>query len=487
MPDCGFRRNLGTGKSLSFVRDIFEWLRHLGVSASVTEWNVVGQRAKFFDIEGDRRCFYKGELVVENDMSAQADALPSRSTNVPSTCVRQKLFAVADFFERTFLLPFFGAVTTVFGIVAGYLGSHYDHEIANTFLQLAYISDRTLAVGATNFWSATFVFAVCFAGTFWAQARSSQRVMDGMRKVTDEIDRKSASLVERSQEINERVRRLHTLPPVGFLEKYREIVVRSESAFAIASTRKLELADIALAIRTQLKWVLNTVQKYDADGDSAKYGANLMLFRESAKLDQAEIERLEGRLMFVERAVSLTKLHGVLDLVVELSVSSESTFEADSNLEAFALPIPKLTRAEQDDTNDRFQYGVLPGAPDAFVSRRETVIETPEMWNEQAQSEHFSLFVRRQMSGLLSEKKSWIQSFFCIPLFVPDQEESSSPFAVLNVHRDLPNNLAAEKLELLSPLLVPFKLAIGRLAWSYLKECNNHCAASNGVENRENH
>jgi hypothetical protein len=391
---------------------------------------------------------------------------------------RQFRHSIADRLESIFLWPFFGGVTTIAGVVAGYLGAHYDPEIAITFLVPVFLNGHAIASGATQFWLATAFFGICFSGTFWAQARGSNRIATGLRETTNDIDQKSQSLVDRAQEISERVRRLHTLPPVGFLESFRRSFLEAESGFWIFAQLDLSPDEMALAIRLQLKWVLGLVTQFDADGGKAKYGVNVMIFRSSSSIaTNEEIDDIEARLRFVENGVSVTKLKGVLDLMVDWSVSTDSSAEGsgveirrDANLQPLALPIPNLTEAERAE---RFKNGVLPGAPDAFVSKVETVIESSYQWNLQAESDHFSRPIREQMKQMMEDEKSWMQSFFCVPLFAPDASNGQEPFAILNVHRNIPNTLAAEKMELLAPMLVPFTRAISRLAWQAVQVSNS--------------
>jgi hypothetical protein len=66
------------------------------------------------------------------------------------------------------------------------------------------------------------------------------------------------------------------------------------------------------------------------------------------------------------------------------------------------------------------------------------------------------------MVAFFETEKDTIQSILSFPLFAPaDLEEDESeadariPIGILNLHRNLPNELAAEKLELLEPLLTP--------------------------------
>lgn len=373
---------------------------------------------------------------------------------------------IGDFFEKMFLWPFFGGITTVFGVIAGFLGAHYEKEIAFAFLPF-FIEGYVFSQGATIFWLTALAFGACFTGTFWAQARSTARASTKMMQATENIDGKTDALAARAGELKNLVRQLYTLPPVGFLEAYRQIIISSETAYEEARSQALNPETLAFVIRTQLLWVLKLIQEFDEDGKTAQYGVNIMLYRNSSCLSPAALKALDDRIRFVEKGVSVNKLDGVLDLICEFSVSSESGSAVDPNLSPFALPIPVLNEEER---KARMKNGVLPGAPDAFTSLAECVIETPEIWTALAGTDHFSPPLRRELSSLFSGASTWMQSFISIPLYERDwsnDAEKSTPIAVLNIHRNLPYKLGAEKYQLLSPLLLPVTLTIERFLWTY--------------------
>lgn len=369
--------------------------------------------------------------------------------------------------EKMFLWPPFGGITTVSGLVAGYLGAHFDKEIASSFFVPWFLDGHIFIAGPTLFWILAILFGTFFTGTFWSQARSSARLSEKMVLTTAQIDSKTDSLTERAMELNDRVRKLHTLPPVGFLENYREIITSSEAAYeTVRAGNSVSDADaLALAIRTQLLMILNIVKAFDADGAKAKYGVNIMLYYESKSLNASESAALGKRILFIEKGVSINNLAGVLDMICELSVSSISSYEPDNSLSPFALPIPVLDEVER---RARLENGVLPGAPDAFTSRSESVIETLSDWTDRASVDHYSATLRSQLLNYFKDK-NWMQSFVSVPIFEPENHDAATntPIAVLNIHRNLENKLAAEKYELLSPLLVPVTLPIGRLLMKY--------------------
>lgn len=66
------------------------------------------------------------------------------------------------------------------------------------------------------------------------------------------------------------------------------------------------------------------------------------------------------------------------------------------------------------------------------------------------------------------EQGEYIQSFISIPLYdEPNFTKSREPIGILNIHRNTPNNLLAEKLQLFYPLLVPYNILVGKLLKFY--------------------
>lgn len=371
---------------------------------------------------------------------------------------------VADHLETIFLFPLFGGITTTFGVLAGYLGAHYDKEIVKDIAP-AFWPGWQYASGPSFFWLFTILFGVSFSGTFWAQARNTGRVTDKMQSVADSIHTKTDLLRTSSDELDFLVRQLHTLPPIGFLESYRQAILESASSYFFAVDKGLsEKEGLAMSIRVQLMLIMRLAMAFHSDGQSAIYGCNIMLFVPSDTLNnKREAESIQKILKFIDRGVSVERLDGVLALIPILSVSSGSDKGPDTNLRPFALPIPKLTENER---NNPYKNGVLPGAPDAFVSGIDAVIETKDDWLEKTSSIWFSMGVQREMQTFFDQSKTWIQSFVSIPLYI-DEASEDQPFAVLNIHRNLPNNSAAEKMELFSPMLVPIERLLCRLLLTY--------------------
>ena len=306
------------------------------------------------------------------------------------------------------------------------------------------------------------MFGVCFTGTFWGQARSSNRATKSLINATDLVVNKTESLTTKTDTLDGLVRQLHTLPPRGFLETYRDAIPIAYEAFYDATESTATRSEVEEAIRAQLMCVLGLARAFDKEGDKARYGCNLMVFRNAADLSDSEAEAIDQRLKFVDQGVTVKKLEGALDLLLPLSVSSDASGQPDARLKAFALPIG--SRENGDHSLD----GILPGAPLAWAKRAEAVIESPDDWL--SKSSLFSSQVQKEMEAFFSDRSHELQSFASIPLYCALGNNVDNPIGVLNFHRNRPNPLLAEKMELFAPLLVPIASLTGRLLWIYLKK-----------------
>lgn len=367
--------------------------------------------------------------------------------------------------EHIFLWPLFGAITTALGVIAGYLGAHFDKTIWVSRYPFCWPGTE-FSLGASIFWLATSAFGVSFMGTFWAQARSSKNATDELKEATTSVGRETALL-------GGLVRRLHTLPPRGYLEQYREAVTLSEQAYHSLGASPSE-EELAAVIRTQLICALRLAAAFDEDGKQAKYGCNIMLFRPSKDIPDEEVEAVEKSLLFTENHVSIRKLPGALEVITNLSVCTDSEFGPDPSLKAFYLPVPYPPSVPGAQRH----VDVLPGAPDTFVNGAECIIESPDDLERRASPHHFTAHVREQLHDYLSES-SHIQSFFSLPLY---NSSEGQRVGVLNLHRDRPNPLSAEKFLLLFPLLTPIINTIQRLVCAYTDHGNIVGKANEGEQ-----
>lgn len=394
---------------------------------------------------------------------------------------------------RLALHPLFGGFTTVCGVVAGYLGALYAEPIAASYWPL-FLPGVVFSAKATSFWTATFLFGACFAGTLREQARVSKEATELLASSTSRIEGQTVAIAETAGSLGEQiteieartsrllevaasldqktsevhrqtdnvgrlVQRLHTLPPVGFLDTYAQagkLVVQ----IAIQSAARPSAGDLEALIRSQLVCILNAVSSFDANGDKCRYGANVMLYRESTGISSLALAELQTRLKFAESGAHLSNMRGCLDLQTRLSVSTDSRGDPDPQLIGIALPLPILRPGE-----NALDGPVLPGAPYTFLSREPTVFEAASDLDKVRLDGKFSKFVMDAMGEFFQSRKEVIRSFACFAIYPPLQPDAG-PIGVLNIHRDQENPSAAERIPLLNPLLVPLCAGVGALLYA---------------------
>ena len=349
---------------------------------------------------------------------------------------------VRDFFRELFLLPVIGGLTTVFGVLSGYLGSHYDHRIGAATYPAFLPGAGAMDVAVTVFWGVVFLFAACFTATAWAQ------------KVSDDTV---------NGEFKESLRALFTMPAKGFLQRYQKISLASTN-FIWALPPSLPLPKLEHAIRVQLGSICNVVKEYDGAGGTASYGCNVMLYVAAGTPKfLADAVALQKRLRCIETGVAVTNLAGVLDLKLDLSISSTTNFNPDSHLKPLALPIPHVAPSPAGGKQDFSK--VVPGAPHAFVSGKELVFgNQKELIDEVDRNRGFSSTVLAELTDILGAQAAHVQSLICIPLFAaPQGTTPPAPIGVLNIHRSVTDPHAAAKFEYLSPLLTQLVQNLGNL------------------------
>lgn len=375
---------------------------------------------------------------------------------------------IKNYAERLFLWPLFGGITTIFGVIAGYLGSHYDKEVSSALYPWFWTVEATekliFSSEATFFWVFVLLFGASFTGTFWAQARSSNRATAELQAATNQVSGKADSLNEKTEVLDGLIRQLYTLPPKGFLESYGNAIRMANEAFFDTQGADATEEDIALAIRVQLALILQLASGFDDDGEKSEYGCNLMAFLPSGLISEANARKIDSRMKFVETGVTVTRLKGALVLIQPLSVSSSALEGPDPKLSQFALPVLDLPL---DAVTSEQGKSILPGAPLAFARRAETAIESLDDWFERTAP--FSEKIRGELKRFFEDQKDVLQSFISIPLYAEPTAngEDQEPIGVLNIHRNMPNKLLAEKLELFAPLVTPIAILLGRLLSAY--------------------
>lgn len=340
---------------------------------------------------------------------------------------------------RLFSYPLFGGVATVAGVIAGYLGSHYDQQVFSSFYPVFW-PHTVFSIEATLFWCFTLTFGMSFTGTFWAQAETSTQTNGEMQSA---------------------LRELLTIPPRGFIQSYRNYAVSAVEFLAALDTPALTPQQIESAVRTQLDILLKTIAAYEAPGTGTVYGANIMLFVDATGAFFAQHRAaLQQRVRCIEPGVDIANLTGILDLNLQLSVRSDTNAAPDDRLTALALPVPKApAHGVLSDLK-----GVVPGAPYCFVKQTEAVyVGQSEMLMEISSNNHFTIHVVEELRSILSRQAADVQSLVCVPLYAVPATAARLPIGVLNVHKNTRDERAPGKFLLLGPLLAPLLTIVGKL------------------------
>jgi hypothetical protein len=297
------------------------------------------------------------------------------------------------------------------------------------------------------------------------------------RQQADDEKREQAQqdLVDQAKELERLVR---IMPPIKFLDSFATLYQNlDESAEGSLGSPQppFEIDVVEKGVRVALSAIATLARIFDGDRPLERYAGNVMLFKESKTMSDAEATEITKYLKFCEHGVSIRNLSGVLILEPALSTTTTvDAFSPDATLAKFALPVPVKSKA-----GDR--YIVLPGAPLAFIENRPDVHEDfsrLRQWCEQ--NGDFTQSVKDELSDYLASQVGHMQSFISIPLSLP----TKSPFAILNVHsrrtgllRDHPDAVQ-QFVVIIKPLqAILIKLLLAR------SECHNGCGVQ--VANKE--
>lgn len=339
--------------------------------------------------------------------------------------------AIEKLITRLFLHPFFGFLTSVVGIIAGWLGSHFDKEISRAefglTLKLSEVDWNVLA-----FWAATLCFGIFFSGTFWAQ---------------------SASAAKSNADLHEAIDKLRTVPPKGFLKFYQDLAVLSMNIrWNLPSTTTA--AQIEHAIRLQLDFMAKMVEKFDDHGGNVFYGANVMTYVPVGSAQfTANQSSYAAHIKCIESGVPVTALNGVLDLQTKLSVTNVPGQSPDPNLSSLCLPLTNQGLADP--------AWLIAGAPLAYATEDVLVYESQEeLFTHVNASPNFTPKVKNELKAILNNQADYVQALICIPLY---DKAQTTVIGVLNIHKNIADKFIAEKIALLIPLLDPMVKNLGNL------------------------
>lgn len=354
---------------------------------------------------------------------------------------RHMLSYVASFIERKYTSPIYATFTTGLGVFLGLYGSIYTDEIRSSFpLATEFSLDPPYVIlphgpfggHSVAFWIGLVVFSLLF---FFRQRMS---------------DRQTFKLEEL----------IRTSPPEDVLSLFAIVVTSCHDAtLAALREEKKTVEQLEKTIRIVLDSLLTLAQRFDNAPKYVLYGANIMLFRVTDKLEKKEIDDLSARIEFSEPEVDLRKLRGVLDVVPALSTRSNSNSGPDHTLPKFCLPVPKEEKSDDD------QWRVLPGAPKAFVTGSLDGYgdaRTLHAWcREQKQ---FSTNICDRVEHYFNKRVTdVVRSFVSIPIGRRDRDTLivQAPVGVLNIHRDVEGILGGEqRTKMFDSITQPFQSLI---------------------------
>lgn len=353
--------------------------------------------------------------------------------------LRNFYFRVRELLIGFFLLPFVGGITTVLGIVAGYLGSRFDDAIYDSLFRIYYptllidpqaTSVKIFDFDATVFWLLVAICGTCFTGTFWAQNVSSKRT---------------------THEMHAALKQLFTLPPKGFLGRYQQLMSLSNRVEKSLPS-PCQLTDLDVAIRIQLDTICAVCVAFDNQRLAPVYGANVMRFVKSGTADfLARQAVLQQETRCIEAGVSIANLAGVLQLHLPWSVNSASVKSPDATLRPLSLPVPVARQGEPDELD------YVPGAPLAFALGKTRIYQTQsQLVGIVDGNRRFSSHVLADLEQVLGAQKTTVQCLMCIPLFTNPVTGPRERIGVINIHKNQADLQIEEKFETLGPMLAPF-------------------------------
>ena len=335
--------------------------------------------------------------------------------------------------------PFFATLITLLVIFIGGYASLYTAEIKNAFPFQDFDPETFCKSPALTFW----VLTLLTGGLYFFREHSVEKNDSALR--------------------TEMINQIQTLPPSDFLNEFADLYDRGEALYEHAlSSRDIE--EVKKTIRGILTCLCQLTDTFDSPKQgtgSERYAANIMLFKDSTKLDQNAKTEIQSRIKFIKRDATISNLRGVLDVQKELSTdSSAQSSEIDSALVEFALPIPN---DEYTEVGGERRSKILPGAPMSFCERRtELYNDTNHIYEWCEKNGDFTIDVKNQIREYFGGTDGkLIGSFLSLPLM---KDRDAKPIGVINVHKTGSHLLVDEKrLRHFDPIIRPYRHMLTKL------------------------
>lgn len=264
---------------------------------------------------------------------------------------------------------------------------------------------------------------------------------------------------QRDNLVNHLINAVSTIPPKDFLLLFHRLYLDTKKVIKnyFDTSEETKKEDIEALIRLVLNALLTLVNKFDRANDGTQYGLNIMIFQDFSKKD-INPEKYKNNILFIENETDINKLHGVLELNIQFSVSSISTDESnnnnDANLRPITLPIPKESKVSVGNNYSKTLSRVLPGAPIAFVENKMSRFTDSTKIVEWCENEgDFTFKVKTQIEQYFcKDNYYYMKSFLSLPL----PNYSSSMKGVLNIHSNQKGLLENENIKQFIIIVDPF-------------------------------
>lgn len=370
--------------------------------------------------------------------------------------------SLVKLFSLLFASAWIGAVIPLLSVAVGFTLSSSKEQIADGLLVVAAPGAPNFNPEATLFWLLIALLLLLGVANAWAKNRDSAR---SAQKVTDRL----VTLHDQSRQLSTAVNRLHSLPPLGVLEDFRQAYDLCERLFHKAGALDLAppaaRAEFEVLVRNFLLVLSRVIRTFDGEhlrSSTIRYGLNVMLYMKRDEYIGLPLAgALAARLRFAEQGLTIDNAVGMLDMLPVLSVAADGV-APDEHLQSFAIPIgvtPAFAAAAHDE------QPAIPGAALACVNMIHVAYSSIGELRQRLEERKAADSVKAEMREYFDEPalRRTVQSFVCVPLVANNTEM----VGILNVHRDRANAGLHERLPLLVPLLTPMRHQLARLLLRY--------------------
>ncbi|MDR4468970.1 MAG: hypothetical protein MRJ68_11865 [Nitrospira sp.] len=254
-------------------------------------------------------------------------------------------------------------------------------------------------------------------------------------------------LGKRSEELKKLI---ETLPPQGFLRKYKDLLDVTYEFVASALEAKPNSSEDA--IEAILSNLAHLTAYFDGIHGSSRYGVNVMVFEDFATIDSARSDYLFNEAKFKESGISKQALKGVLTTDRRYAFTLTQEIELDSSTPQLILPIPS-----HDQLKDHAgRTTVLPGAPEAFCNGEHRYCDDTAGLENLCRETGLRQEIAEKVDTYFKEYGQNIKSFLSLPISIPS-DSGVKRVGIVNIHSNRKNMLrGTEGAELFVPLAAPY-------------------------------